>query len=186
MALTIEWKDRIYHWYEELPRHFYHPLGTMALEGFVTLEQLTPAEAAARDFLPTPPGVAWGAKWEYGWFKGSFVLPDAAAGQRIVLAVDVGAESIVFVNGVAAGARDRQHSEITLALEGVPGTRYDVLVEGYAGHGPRNSHAGPTPPDRETVPEPGPTQAVVGQTTFGVWQEEVYQLWVDVMTLWQL
>ena len=186
MALTLEWKDRIYHWYEELPRHFYRPLGTMALEGFVTLEQLTPAAAAARDFLPMPPGVAWGAKWEYGWFKGSFVLPDAAAEQRIVLAVDVGAESIVFVNGVAAGARDRQHSEITLALEGIPGTRYDVLAEGYAGHGPRNSHAGPTPLDRETVPEPGPTQAVVGQTTFGVWQEEVYQLWVDVMTLWQL
>ncbi len=186
MALTLEWKDRIYHWYEELQRHFYRPLGNVGLEGFFTLEQLTPEEAGARDFAPMPPGTAWGAKWEYGWFKGSFVLPDAAAGQRIVLAVDVGAESIVFVNGVAAGARDHEHREITLALDGVPGTRYDVLVEGYAGHGPRNSHAGPTPPDRETVPEPGPTQAVVGQTTFGVWQEEVYQLWVDVMTLWQL
>ncbi|MEJ5310136.1 MAG: glycoside hydrolase family 38 C-terminal domain-containing protein [Anaerolineae bacterium] len=192
MALTIEWKDRIYHWYEELQRHFYQPLGTVALEGFVTLEQLTPEEAASRDFFPMPPGTAWGAKWEYGWFKGSFDLPDAAAGKRIVLAVDVGAESIVFLNGAdkkhpfAAGACDREHREITLALDGVPGTRYDVLVEAYAGHGPRNCETGPTPPDRETVPEPGPTQAVVGLTTFGVWQEEVYQLWVDVMTLWQL
>jgi len=186
MALTLEWKDRIYHWREELPRHFYRLLDSVPLSGFVTLEQLTPAEALDRDFQPMPSGKAWGAKWEYGWFKGSFVLPEAVAGQRIVLAVDVGAESIVYVNGFAAGARDREHREITLALDGVPGTCYDVLVESYAGHGPRNSHAGPTPPDRETVPEPGPTQAVVGQTTFGVWQEEVYQLWVDVETLWQL
>ncbi|MBC7316930.1 MAG: alpha-mannosidase, partial [Chloroflexi bacterium] len=31
--------------------------------------------------------------------------------------------------------------------------------------------------------EPGPTQAVVGQSTYGIWDEEVYQLWVDVETL---
>ena len=186
MALTLAWKDRINRWREELPRHFYRPLGTVPLNGFVTLVQLTPGEALARDFLPMPPGTAWGAKWEYGWFAGSLTLPDAAAERRIALAVDVGAESIIFVNGEAAGARDRQHHEITLAMEGVPGTRYDLLIEGYAGHGPRNSHAGPTPPDRETVPEPGPTQAVVGETTFGIWQEDVYQLWLDVETLWQL
>ena len=186
MALTLAWKDRINRWREELPRHFYRPLGTVPLNGFVTLVQLTPGEALARDFLPMPPGTAWGAKWEYGWFAGSLTLPDAAAERRIALAVDVGAESIIFVNGEAAGARDRQHHEITLAMEGVPGTRYDLLIEGYAGHGPRNSHAGPTPPGRETVPEPGPTQAVVGETTFGIWQEDVYQLWLDVETLWQL
>ena len=186
MALTLEWKDRIYHWLEELPRHFYRPLGEVALEGFCTLEQLTPEQALARDFLPAPPGTAWGAKWEYSWFKGSFILPETAAGQRIALAVGVGAESILFVNGVAAGARDYQHKEITLAMEGVPGTQYDLLIEGYAGHGLRTSGGGPAPLDRETVPEPGPTQAVVGATTFGVWQEDVYQLWVDVQTLWQL
>jgi alpha-mannosidase len=186
MALTLEWKDRIYHWYEELPRHFHRPLDSILLEGFVTLEQLTPAEALTRDFSPMPPGTAWGAKWEYGWFTGKFVLPEAAAGQRIVLAVDVGAESIIFVNGIAAGARDREHREITLTLDGVSGTQYDLLIEGYAGHGLRTSGGGPAPLDRETVPEPGPTQAVVGQTTFGVWQEDVYQLWLDVETLWQL
>jgi len=191
MALTLEWKDRIYHWREELPRHFYRPLGNVPLDGFVTLEQLTPAEALSRSFSPMPPGTAWGAKWEYAWFKGSFVLPEAAAGQRIVLAVDVGAEGIIFVDAdaahpFAAGACDREHREITLTPDGIPGTRYAVLIEGYAGHGIRTSGGGPAPLDREVVPEPGPTQAVVGQTTFGVWQEEVYQLWLDVETLWQL
>jgi alpha-mannosidase len=186
MSLTLEWKHRIDRWREELPRHFYRPLASVDLSGFVTGDQLTAEEALRGDFVPMPPDTEWGAKWEYGWFKGQVVLPGEAAGQRIVLAVDVGAESAVFIDGVLAGAKDQHHRHITLARQGIPGTRYDVLAEGYAGHGPRVEHTGPTPPGRETVPEPGPTQAVVGQSTFGVWQEDVYQLWVDVETLYEV
>ena len=51
-----------------------------------------------RDFVPMQAGTAWGAKWEYGWFKGEFVLPAEAAGERIVLVVEPGGESIIFVN----------------------------------------------------------------------------------------
>ncbi len=185
MALTLEWRHRLDRWRDELPRHFYRPLDTVPLEGFVTQEQLRPEEALQRTFTPMDPGTDWGAKWEYGWFKGGLTLPESAAGQRIALAVDVGAESIIFINGEAAGARDRSHKEITLTPEGVPGTHYDILIEGYAGHGPRRAHAGPTPPGRETVPEPGPTQATVGENTFGIWEEDVYQLWLDVETLFQ-
>jgi alpha-mannosidase len=186
MSLTLEWKRRIDRWREELGRHFYLPLGPVDLSGFATRDQLTAAEALQGDFAPMPPGTAWGARWEYGWFKGRVVLPCEAAGLRVVLAVDVGAEGAVFVDGSLAGAKDHFHNHIMLTRQGVPGTRYDVLIEGYAGHGPRVCHAGPTPPDRETVPEPGPTQATVGASTFGVWQEEVYQLWVDVETLYQV
>ena len=59
-------------------------------------------------------------------------------------------------------------------------------MEAYAGHGPLVRHAGPTPPGRETVPEPGPTQTEVGESTFGIWEEEAYQLWLDVETLYQV
>jgi len=186
MALTIEWRRRVDNWRKELPRHFYRALGAVELSGFVTTEQLTAEEALARSFAPMPPGTDWGAKWEYGWFRGQLTLPDEAAGERIALRIDVGAESIIFVDGKAAGARDRQHSEITLTREGVPGRSYDILVEGYAGHGPRVEYAGPTPPGRETVPEPPATQATVGKSTFGIWQENVYQLWIDVETLYEL
>ena len=186
MTLTTEWLDRFGRWRDELPRHFYRPLGAVEMTGFVTDAQLTPDEALSREFAPMPTGTAWGAKWEYGWFKGEFVLPAEAAGERIVLVVEPGGESIIFVNGVAAGAKDRRHKEITLTRSGVPATRYEFLLESYAGHGVRQSHAGPTPADRETVPEPGPTQVVVGETTFGIWQEDVYQLWLDVETLFQL
>jgi alpha-mannosidase len=186
MALTIEWKLRIDNWRQELPRHLYRVLGVIDLSGFTTKEQLTADEALKGDFKPMPPGTEWGVKWEYGWFKGQIVLPKEAAGKRIVLKMDVGAESAVYINGKAAGAVDQHHHEITLAMSGIPGTEYEVMVEGYAGHGPRVCHAGPTPPNRETVPEPPETQAVVGESTFGIWEEEVYQLWLDVETLYEL
>ncbi|MFQ6100823.1 MAG: alpha-mannosidase [Anaerolineae bacterium] len=186
MTLTIEWRRRIDNWRQELPHHFYRPLGTVDLNGFTTIEQLTAAQALKGDFKPMPPGTRWGTKWEYGWFKGEIVLPEEAAGQRIALRVDVGAESAIFINGHIAGAKDHHHHEVTLCVSGVPGTQYAVLVEGYAGHGPRVTHAGPTPPGRETVPEPGSTQATVGESSFGIWEEDVYQLWVDIETLTQI
>ena len=50
------------------------------------------------NFSPMSPGASWGAKWEYGWFKGTITLPDAALGKRIVVKPDTGAESIVYIN----------------------------------------------------------------------------------------
>ncbi len=186
MALSLEWLHRIDNWRNELKRHFYRPLGTLALRGFTTRDHLTAEEALKGSFKPMPPGTRWGAKWEYGWFRGQVVLPQEAAGRRIALSLDAGAESVIFVDGQAAGAKDQQHDKITLTMQGVAGRAYDILAEGYAGHGPLVSYAGPTPPGRQSVPEPGPTQAEVGESTFGIWEEDAYQLWLDVETLYQV
>ncbi|NLE99418.1 MAG: alpha-mannosidase [Anaerolineales bacterium] len=186
MALPTEWRMRVENWLKELPRHFYRPLGSVALSGFTTTSHLSLAQALTHSFAPVTPGARWGAKWEYGWFQGEIELPPAAAGHRIVLCVDVGAESLVWVNGQIEGARDRQHREITLADRGVAGARYQVVVEGYAGHGPQVVYAGPTPLGRDTVPEPDPTQVTLGETTYGIWEELAYQLWLDVVTLYEV
>jgi len=199
--LTKEWKRRIDNWRRELPNHVYRPLGALALNGFITKDQMTVEDALEREFEPMPIGTKWGAKWEYAWFKGQVALPEAAKGARIVLQVQVGAESAVYVNGVAVGAASAppppgwmrwqqsallHHREILLAESGVTGTIYEIAIEGYAGHGPRRSYAGPMPPGRESVPEPPPTQAVVGDSSFGIWQEDVYQLIMDVETLYEV
>ncbi|MCD6519196.1 MAG: hypothetical protein J7M05_04660, partial [Anaerolineae bacterium] len=99
MALTIEWRNRIDNWRNELLRLLYRPLGEIRWEGFITKEQLSAQEAATRTFQPMPPGTRWGAKWEYGWFKTQISLPQEAAGKRIVLKADVGGESAVYING---------------------------------------------------------------------------------------
>ena len=196
--LTKEWKRRIDNWRVELPNHVYRPLGALPLNGFITVDQMTVEEAIEHEFEPMPVGTKWGAKWDYAWFKGQVTLPDAAAGKRIVLQAQVGAESAVYVDGLAVGAasppprwiRRNQvnllYREILLAESGVPGTTYQIVIEGYAGHGPRKAYAGPIPPGKESIPEPPPTQAVVGDTSFGVWQEDVYQLIIDVETLYEV
>ncbi|MBG0784906.1 MAG: alpha-mannosidase [Anaerolineaceae bacterium] len=187
MSLTDEWRHRIMAWREELPRHFYTPLGVMAWEAAFTKAQYRLDEANRElTFEPIVPGTPWGAKWEYGWFWSELSLPEAARGKMIGIMPDVGAESAVYLNEVYAGAVDEQHHLILITDKGQPGERFTVALEAYAGHGPREWRSGPTPPERETVPEPPEEQCRVGESTFGIWQETAYQLYMDVETLWDL
>jgi len=186
MALNEEWKHRIERWQKALWNACYRPLGSVSLSGFTTLDQLTAEQAAAQAFRPMPEGTPWGAKWEYGWFKGAVTLPEAAAGQRIVLRLVPGGESLVWVNGKVAGSIGWAHKEITLTTSARPGDTYELLIESYGGHGHITVGDGPYPFGVESVPEPGPTQKLVGQSTFGVWREEIYQAAVDFSTLYEL
>ncbi|MGE5221466.1 MAG: glycoside hydrolase family 38 C-terminal domain-containing protein [Omnitrophica WOR_2 bacterium] len=186
MALTPEWRHRVERWQKALAQNCYRPLGSIRLSGFTTKEQLTPENAYVQSFRPAPPQTPWGFRWEYGWFKGEFTLPPEAAGQRIVLRVEPGGEGLVWVNGLAAGACDQGHKEITLDRNGKPGEHYDVLVEAYAGHGPISVGGGPVPYAVQTQPEIDCQQKTVGESTFGIWLEEVYQLAVDFTTLFYL
>jgi len=193
--LTPEWRGRVEHWRDALQRLVYIKLGEVPLEGFVTCEQLSAEEAAARAFHPMPPGTPWGAKWEYAWFRGSVTLPDEAAGQWIALvsgtpgrnwATDPGGEGRYIINGRDAGGRDWARPFHLLTMDGTTGERFDILVEAYAGHGAMNGGGGPSVEGEETVPEPPATQQIVPPTTFGLWQEEVFQAWIDLTALFDL
>ena len=186
LPFSKEWGSRIKSWMIELLNHFYIELGIIELSGFTTMDFLTYDEAVKKTFSPMPSGTKWGAKWEYGWFKGAITLPNEALGRRIVVKVDTGAEGIVFVNGENAGSIDHAHEEITITKSGVPGEVYDIVIESYAGHGPRIENIGPTPPGRIAIPEPGKTQAMIGESTFGIWDEDAFQLFIDVSTLYKV
>lgn len=181
MALSPEWRRRLEQWRQALPEVFYRPLDELELSGFTTTEQLTTAEAAHGPFEPMPSGTPWGAKWEYGWFRTTVTLPEEAESERIVLRLRPGGALMTFVDGRAVGQGDP-----TLTTDGVAGETYDVLTEAYAGHGPTPVTAGPVPPGVETVPEPPESQQQVGTSTFGIWEEEAYQLWMDLETLFHL
>ncbi len=178
--LNPEWRDRVESWRRELARHFYRPLGRVELRGFVTRAQLTPQRAWREPFRPMPVGTKWGAQWKYGWFKTRIVAPRAAAGHRLV-AYLTDRESVVFVNGRTHSGR---FQPVTLTRRARAGETFDVLFETYAGHGPVDfpCHAGPTPPQRRTTPVVLARQQEVKEATFGVWQEDAYQLWLDVET----
>ena len=80
MALTVEWKHRIERWQKALWNACYRPLGSITLSGFTTNRTADRRTGMAQTFQPMPEGTPWGAKWEYGWFKGSVTLP--ASGSR--------------------------------------------------------------------------------------------------------
>lgn len=187
MVLTLEWEARIERWRTGLKANFYRPLGVLDVAYCTSRDQWTPRQALSRTFKPILSGTRWGAKWEYGWFRTALVLPRGALKRRIELKMDVGAESRVLINGREAGGRDNCHEYIMLAQRGKPGQRFDILIEAYAGHGSCPCGGGPaTPPGRITVPEPPPAQDIMGQCTFGIWEEDIYQLWCDVETLYGL
>ena len=183
MSLNAEWRSRIEMWNGTLRNHhLYKPLGKMALSGFVTTEQLTPAQASRRRFKPMPAGAAWGKVWEYGWFKGRLTLPTAAKGARIVLRIAPGGEGLVYVNGQAACSISWSQRELELTPRAKGGETYEILGEFYAGHGPTICGAVPGQP----LPACPSRQQTVGESTFGIWDEEAYQLHLDVVTLFNL
>ncbi len=186
MALSIEWRRRIDNFQKTLNDLIYRPLGQVAFRGFTTLEQLSEKEAQRRSFQPMPAGTAWGAKWEYAWFLGEVRLPEEASDERIVLRLELGGEALVWVNGKLIGSRDYAHTDLTLAHQGVAGARYAILAEAYGGHGKITVGGEPVPFGVKTVPEPGATRTQVGVSTYGVWEELIYQLSIDLAVLLEL
>ncbi|MBE5800139.1 MAG: alpha-mannosidase [Clostridiales bacterium] len=200
-----EWTDRLKHWMDVLEKEFYEPLGEIALEGFETMDMLSLKEAQEREFATMPFGKTWGPRWGYLWLRGEIVIPEQAAGKMIVMDLRQGGEATVFVNGEAFGTRRAEwvstsHHYIcdqVLARSAKPGDRYQLMLEAYAGHGyPGEDNdgcaTGPVRPAEakqqgDYAPEPDEMmRQKMGASTYGVWHEEAYQLWLDVRTILDL
>ncbi len=194
-----EWRDRLENWIHALAQDLYLPLGPLPVEAFETAERLSPAQAAGRRFAPLAEGSPWGDGYAYCWMRGSVTLPEEAKGKRIVLDLPTGGETSVFVDGLsfgtyrASGMDEPHHYLVDNALtrDGQPGRRYDILLEAYAGHYfPQSPLAacatGPVLPGSYQDPLAGKKRAVLGRLSFGIWNEEAYQLYLDLKTLWLL
>ena len=193
-----EWKDRVKYWIHTLTKELYEPLADIHFEGFFTYDMLDPADAEKADFSPMPEGTIWGRNWEYGWFRADLVIPERAKGKPVVMDIQTGGESTVFVDGRAFGTRkadwvkEKHHyiADQILTQSAVPGDTYHLLLETYAGHerpisplgacstGPIRVEEG----DYEPLPDDVP-RTKVGHSSIGIWHEEAYQLWKDVATL---
>lgn len=195
MALMhSEYKARLAHWQRVLAADFYHPFGEICFEGFTTMEHLRPEEAARGMFHPVEEGTQWGHTWEYLWLRSRVTLPEEAKGQTIVMSLDMGGEATLFVDGRAFGTRRAEwvtveHHYIcdnVLTPCAKPGERFDLLFEVYAGHyfpDVGGCATGPVLPGTLGDPRKEGERTRVGHSTFGIWNEEAYQLWLDVSTL---
>ncbi len=194
-----EWEDRLKHWLNTLKKEFYQPMGDIVLEGFNTYDLLSPEEAEQGTFTPMPEGTVWGCTWAYAWFRGDIAPGAALQGKRLVMNLNAGGEATLFVNGEAFGTRRAEwvkepHHYIcdqVLTDSFQPGQTFHLLMEAYAGHDYPKSETGlscstgPIRPDEGDY-APRDEQELrqkVGHSTWGIWHEEAYQLWMDVMTL---
>ncbi len=191
-----EWEFRLQHWIDTLEKEFYEPLGVIPLEYFSTYDMLTADEAERGSFKTAPKGLEWGRTWEYAWFRGDIVLDKRAVGKRIVMDIKTGGEATLFVNGEEFGTKRAEwvtvpHHYIcdqVLTECAADGDKFHLLFESYAGHDyPESKFGGVgTGPVRDGDYEPIPeneTRQVNGESTYGVWYEEAYQLWLDVTML---
>lgn len=186
MKLGRQWDERLKIWDEAFERNLYTRLGEFSLSGFTTMEHLSLEQAAERDFRPFPRGTLWGKKWEYGWFRAGIVIPKEAAGRRIVFHLGPGPEMLVYVNGEESGSIDRQHPWVELTDRAVPGERFLIYAECYAGHGIRAEGGGICRRDDVPVPEPAGYQCAVESSHFGIWDQELFRIYADYHTLYEL
>ncbi len=176
-------RQRLEAWRGELRRHLYTPVGEVAFDGFVTCDRLRPEEAAAHAMQPFPAGTKWGACWEYGWFRAEFTLPDACEGRRVILLPGVGGEQLIYVDGAAAGSNDKGRDHVVLRGCARAGEKVSVLLESYAGHGVRLEEMPPCPPERAPIPPVPDAQCTVKPSVIALWNEDAYQLHMDVEVL---
>ncbi|MBM6995705.1 alpha-mannosidase [Paenibacillus sp. DXFW5] len=134
--------------------------------GFTTREQLFIHEMDGQPFQSMDTGQRWGDNWEYGWFRGTAVVPKEAEGKRLVAMFDFGSEATVYINGIVSGAKDLNHHYVTLTRSAKAGECFDIVAEAYAGH--------------------SDTQPVFGESQLCIFEEEVYQFFIDLECLYDL
>ena len=186
MNIGRQWEDRLRIWAEQFPKHYVKKAAALQLEYFTTMEHLTLADGAKGLFSPAPNGLQWGEKWQYGWFRTAFTVPRELEGKRLVLHLGCSEEMLVWINGVESGAIDKKHKWITLTRSAKAGDTYQILAECYAGHGIRNEGAGPVAWGEEPVPQPPQCQEMVKGSYVGIWNEALYQVAMDYLTLYSL
>ena len=77
-------------------------------------------------------------------FRGEVVLPEECRGQPVFVRARTGGETLFLVDGECRGVFDGTHPVVMMALQGIPGQRYRLALEAYAGH----SFPGAMPDDR--------------------------------------
>ena len=179
-----QFRQRLEAWHAELQRQIFTDLMPVS---FDSCPGPVPDHLSSPSFSPMPVGTAWGTYREYRCFSARIRLPVHARGRRVVLVSGAGGEQLVFLNGRAVGSIDKQHRYVTLFRKAPesPDAEAEILIESYAGNGPRLENLGPCPPERKPVPEPG-LQCRIQESRLAVCNEEAYQLFLDVETLMQL
>lgn len=200
-ALKPAWLPRVEKWIEYLKNDFYEPVGEINLEGFETDGMISPEEARKHHFEPCSTERGYSHPFGYMWVKGNITVPDSCAGKRLVMDLQFNAEATLYVNGKAYGthravksasaAREKHHYIVDnyLSRNAVTGDQYDLLAEIYCMptlHGGLYHSVGPVLPENHEALTNYDNDIRFGTSTFGIWNEDAYQLYIDATALFSL
>ena len=200
-ALNPAWLPRVEKWIELLKADFYRPVGEIALVGFETDEKLSAREAGTRPFGTIEPERGYARPFAYLWVKGQIVIPEACKQKRVAMQLDFGAEATLYINGKAFGTyrtvegasevRQAHHFTVdnVLTRSAAAGESYELLAEIYCMPRLRdgNYHAtGPIRPESREGFTDHDNRIHIGRPSFGIWEEEAYQLYLDASVLLSL
>ncbi|QGQ95306.1 alpha-mannosidase [Paenibacillus psychroresistens] len=107
----------------QIQKHIYVPVAALAVSAHVTREPIAFNERSSGRKIALTPGDKWGELWDCAWFHFSGVVPVSAAGNKVVLLIDVNGElCLVDQEGTPVQGLTNINSEFDLVL-GLPGKR---------------------------------------------------------------
>lgn len=179
------WKDALY-------KLVYEPVGSADFEAYITKDHLNLEQAQQQHFDSMPVGTSWGKHWEYGWFHTEITAAPATIGKRLFLDPGLPNEGLVFVNANPKGSLSKSsfiggvRQRIELCEKAEEDAQFDVYIEFYAGHPLGDLWPGPIPYGKEALDTTDKFQSEVSPSTYGIFHDDLYQLWLDVETLNQI
>lgn len=198
--MTKEWQSRIKMWMTALTKKVYTPVEKLDFTYWTTMEHLNYEQALEGDYKPVKEGDLWGREWEYGWFQTKFHLGEWAKDKRIVVNLNLGGESTLFVNGEVFGTTRAEWSWLESPLHflcdnyvtraGSGDDEIYLVAECYAGHSipPEGgaAAAGPVSGDDWWEHPDAVTRTKFGTCTCGIWNEDVYHLLLELQVLYDI
>lgn len=107
----------------KLQEFIYRPIAGLEVEAWVTKEPVPYAERMSGRHIRLHPGDKWGELWDCAWFHFQGTVPETAAGQKVVLLIDINGElCLVDEAGTPRQGLTNVSSEFDYSL-GRPGKR---------------------------------------------------------------
>lgn len=163
-----------------LPSWFYEPIQEIELEIAETMEHRRGPDLTELDFTPITPGSRWGIEWGSAWFKGTYTVSEKSNNAKILIQIDTGGESIVFIDNKSVAAIDREHKEIPLSQSELEEGTHEVVIESYAGH-----YIPSVDPKPVELIKGGWEQPVYKHCRLVKRNEDAWHLYFDMSTLFQ-
>jgi len=181
---------RIEKWYARLQTQFVSDSQILSAEFGWSKEPTSFSQRESLDYKSIKEGDPWGQKWESGWFHLTGSVPEKWRGKPVVAELDFSGEGLVFdtngkaLQGITNGSiwdQNFARTRVPLIEKCAGGESIKLWVEAAA-----NSLFGvytDADPEEESPKQFGWFDAKVEKIRIGIFQEEIWQLYLDVRIL---